>query len=141
MSSPFLDNSLTKSPIISQHPQQLENGFKFVPQMDLYNKPDRIRVSLSLPGVKMEDINVEFEDESRVLCVSGETCTETDKDSLGLVINERQCGEFERRVKIPPGEQIDYEGITAKLMNGVLEVVIPKITGKPEPKKVSLATE
>ncbi|AOW02284.1 HSP20-like chaperone [Yarrowia lipolytica] len=140
MSSPFLDNSLTRSPTSSQAPQ-LPSSFKFVPQMDLYNKPDRIRVSMSLPGVKMDDIVVEFEDEARVLSVSGETCSETDKDSLGLVINERQCGEFERRIRIPQGENIDPDHITAKLTNGVLEVVIPKIEGKPEPKKVNVDKE
>ncbi|KAG5360855.1 18.1 kDa class I heat shock protein [Yarrowia sp. B02] len=140
MSSPFLDNSLTRSPTSSQAPQLL-NNFRYTPQMDLYNKPDRIRISLSLPGVKMDDIVVEFEDETRVLSVSGETCSETDKDSVGLVINERQCGEFERRIRIPQGENIDPDGITAKLTNGVLEIVIPKIEGKPDPKKVSVDKE
>lgn len=89
----------------------------------------------------MDDIVVEFEDESRVLTVSGDTCTETGKDSLGLVINERQCGEFERRIRIPHGENIDPDHITAKLTDGVLEVTIPKIEGKPDPKKVSVDKE
>lgn len=50
-------------------------------------------------------------------------------------VNERSVGDFHRSFKFPG--RVDQDAVTARLTNGVLDVVVPKATQK-EPRRISI---
>ncbi|TLD13589.1 uncharacterized protein PgNI_04963 [Pyricularia grisea] len=95
-------------------------------------------VHVAVPGVKKEDVGVSWEAERGVLNISGVVYRPGDEDfQRGLVSAERRVGLFTRDVKLPPQnrregaggagtkEEIDGDGITARLEDGVLVVTVP----------------
>ncbi|TLD23120.1 hypothetical protein PspLS_07623 [Pyricularia sp. CBS 133598] len=94
-------------------------------------------VHVAVPGVKKEDVGVSWEAERGVLNISGVVYRPGDEEfQRGLVSSERRVGLFTRDVKLPPQnrregagtgakEEIDGDGITARLEDGVLVVTVP----------------
>ena len=77
----------------------------------------KVHVTMDLPGVKMEDINVELEDDE-LLRISGHR-KKTDEDGS---VSEMK---FDRRLRL--GKVVDLDHIVASLADGVLNVTIPKL--------------
>ena len=94
----------------------------WVPAVDVVEKTDRFVLRADLPGVAPEDIDVSMED--GVLTVSGERNIEKEEDNEGVKRIERFSGRFYRRFSLP--ESADAEQITARSVNGILEVEIAK---------------
>jgi HSP20 family protein len=63
--------------------------------------------------------------DSGVLSVSGVRNAEEHGEDSDVRRSERTTGRFSRRFTLP--ETTDADGITAKISNGILEVVIPKM--------------
>ncbi|TVY85464.1 Heat shock protein [Lachnellula suecica] len=104
----------------------------FVPPIDIFSTEKQFVLHVSLPGAKKEDVGVNWDDEKGVLNVAGVVYRHGDEEFLNtLAQSERKVGAFERTVKLPPGngakEEIDGDGITAKLEDGVLVVTVPRI--------------
>jgi HSP20 family protein len=81
-----------------------------------------LSVSLDVPGFRKEDIELEVKD--RHLHVSGTRAAKTREESEKVLRQERRFGKFHRAFLLPEG--IDDQNITAKFMDGVLEITIPK---------------
>ena len=90
-------------------------------------------VSVSLPGVKKEDITAELKD--GYLTITASTGTSKDeKDEDGKYIRrERFFGSAKRTFYV--GEDVTEEDIKAKFDNGTLKLTIPKVEAKPEVKE------
>lgn len=88
-------------------------------------------VEADLPGVKKEDISVETKD--NILTISGERKHKDEVKKDDYYKLESSYGKFVRSFTLPKG--VDAENIKASCENGVLEVVIPKLTKKIEEKK------
>src|SRR5215218_8467658 len=93
---------------------------RWVPPMDLVETDDHLVLRADLPGLDVDDVNIEVKD--GVLTVSGER---TD----GFYRVERAFGGFSRSMSLP--QDVDAERIDASFDKGVLEVRIPK----PEERK------
>ena len=80
-------------------------------------------IECDLPGVQLEDINVNVED--GVLEISGERkpCS---TEGAKVTVNERSFTEFNRRLQL--GKNINGEAIDAEFGYGVLKVTVPKST-------------
>jgi HSP20 family protein len=114
-----LFNSLWEQPVsASRH---------WVPEMDLVETDDHYLLKADLPGMKQEDVAIEFNDGT--LTISGERKAEYERKEKGFVRLERSFGKFSRSLTLPDG--INADAITAVFHNGVLEVTIPK----PEERK------
>jgi HSP20 family protein len=100
---------------------------RWMPAMDLVETEDHFVLRADLPGMKEEDVKIEFEDGT--LTVSGERKAEHESKNEGYYRVERAFGSFARSLTLPQG--IDPEAVTASFNNGVLEVRIPK----PEQRK------
>ena len=96
-------------------------------------------VALDAPGVPRDALKVKVAD--GVLTIEGERTTVVSNDgdatpSFRRV--ERAHGSFMRRFKLP--DNADGDGVTAKLENGVLHVIIPKVAvQEPAEKEVAIA--
>lgn len=112
----------------------------FTPPLDLFSTPSTYTLHLAIPGAKKEDVGVNWDPETSTLHIAGVIHRIGDEEFLKTLQGkgERTVGMFERKVELK-GEEIDGEGISAKLEDGVLVVTVPKIEkGWTEIKKVDI---
>ena len=88
---------------------------------------DCYEISLELPGVDADDIDVSIEDGH--LTVKGEKRFEREEQGRTYFFSEREYGAFQRSFRLPADAQAD--DITADFKNGVLVLTVPK-AGPPK---------
>jgi len=94
----------------------------WLPPVDIHEEANQFVLHVDLPGVDPKA--VEITTEHGVLSIRGRR-EETQRESReGYRRIERVTGEFQRRFSLP--ESADVQSIKAKVVNGVLEVAIPK---------------
>jgi HSP20 family protein len=81
-------------------------------------------ISMELPGVSEEDIDLSVED--GVVTIRGEKKTETEKKGDTWYFSERQYGAFRRSFRLPA--DADGANASAKMKDGVLHVTVPKLS-------------
>ena len=110
-----------------------ERQAPWMPAMDVYETEDKVVVSVELPGMTAEDVEVSVEDST--LSVSGkrEFSSEVKQESYHRI--ERRYGEFSRAVSLPP--QVDPTKVEARFADGVLTIELPKLE-KAKPKKIQV---
>jgi HSP20 family protein len=104
----------------------------FAPQCEIIDEEKSYSISLDIPGLSKEDIELEVKDNH--LFISGERkTTNSGKDVLR---SEKKYGKFSRIFALP--KNVNTDGIEARFANGVLEVILPK-EEKSQPKKISIS--
>jgi HSP20 family protein len=105
------------------------------PEIDVFEKDNRLITKIDLPGMKKEDVKVEVTDGH--LAISGERKTEAEEKKENFYRCERAYGGFHRVVPLPEGVRL--EDVKATFADGVLEVSVP-IAAAPElkPRKVEI---
>ena len=95
-----------------------------VPEADVEETENEIRVSVEIAGMKPEDIQLDLE--NNVLTISGEKQEKSEQESEGHTwhLSERRYGKFTRSFVLP--RDLESERIDARCDNGVLTVTIPK---------------
>lgn len=78
-------------------------------------------VSAELPGVKKEDIALDYKDNYLVIRAKREEIHDESKDSY--IRKERSYGEFSRQFYF---DNVDKDKICAKFQNGELQIILPK---------------
>jgi len=107
----------------------------FVPQVNTREGEYAYHVEIDLPGIKKEDIEITTED--NILTISGERKMKEEINEDDYYKVESAYGKFSRSFTLP--EKIDVENIHAESKDGVLEVVIPKLTEEEtKPKKIEI---
>jgi HSP20 family protein len=97
-------------------------------RMDVVDKGANYEVTVDLPGVKKEEINVSI-DGSRVM-ISAETKTEKEKKEGDKVLySERSSASYARSFELP--SEVTEAGAEAHFDNGVLTLTLPKRTPTP----------
>jgi HSP20 family protein len=107
---------------------------RWMPAMDLVEDDDAFVLRADLPGMREEDVSIEFED--NVLTLAGERRSEHEERKEGFHRVERAFGSFSRTLTLPQG--VDPESITASFDNGVLEVRVPKPEER-KPRRISIS--
>ncbi len=92
------------------------------PSMDVKDTGAAIEVSVELPGLSEKDVDVSVAE--RVLTVSGEKKSQTERKDVDYHMMERSYGKFSRSVTLPFAP--DAGKIEAKFANGVLTVTVAK---------------
>ena len=92
------------------------------PRVDFYEKPDALVLVADLPGVRKEDLHIEFND--GVLRISGERYLQEKEEHANVLLNERTFGKFSRSFRIPL--PINADKIEAVYRNGQLMITLPK---------------
>jgi HSP20 family protein len=106
----------------------LAEGTKWFPEIDVFERENRLVTKIDLPGMKKEDVKVEVTDGH--LAISGERKTEAEEKKDRFYRCEREYGSFYRAVPLPEG--VKLEDVKATFADGVLEVSIP-LPAKAEP--------
>jgi HSP20 family protein len=107
-----------------------------LPRADLVETPTEYRLTVEIPGVSDDSIEVGIIDDE--LAVSGIKARAADDDEMARHLSERRYGKFQRTIRIP--DSVDVDGIAAALERGVLVVTLPKRPDTPvRSKKVEVS--
>lgn len=98
------------------------HGASWTPALDIVETADAYRLSLELPGVERDRVEVTFD--QGLLRVTGERSAVRQQSEPRLRRVERSYGAFERSVKIRGPIQAD--AITACFRDGVMTITLPK---------------
>jgi HSP20 family protein len=101
-------------------PANAEN--RLVPALDVTEDDDFVTVCVEAPGLRKEDVKVEFAD--GVLTFSGEKKYEAEKKGRTYHRIERRYGTFARSLVLPT--TVRGEAASADMKDGLLRVVLPK---------------
>lgn len=99
------------------------DSFK-TPVTDIYETEKEVVAKIEVPGVKKEDIKLEFKNGTLSLIAEHKEVKEDKEEKKGFHRIERTYNGFARTFSIP--SEIDEEKIRAEYKNGILEVHIPK---------------
>lgn len=112
-----------------------ENGGRgmWYPDTDMSETDDAYQVSVDLPGLSKDDIEVNYQNHR--LTISGERHEESKKEDKDFLRQERYAGKFMRSFTMPA--EIKEDKIKASFKNGVLNVEIPKAEVQ-QPKSVTI---
>lgn len=94
----------------------------WVPQVDIKEDENGFYVFADVPGVEAGNVDITLD--KNVLTIKGSRALESDSAEKGYKRRERVTGTFVRQFSLP--DSADGDAITAKMTNGVLEVVIPR---------------
>lgn len=103
------------------------------PTLDVYDEKDHFLVSVELPGMKKDEINLSYQD--GVLTVSGERKHEREGKEGATFRSERYFGKFQRSVSLPAS--VDAAKIAANYKDGVLQIELPKAE-EAKPKQIQV---
>lgn len=94
-------------------------------------------ISMELPGVSDDDIELTVE--NGVVTIRGEKKTQQEKKGDTWYFSERQYGAFRRSFRLP--EDAEGDKASAKMVDGVLHVTVPKKAGveAKSPRKIDIA--
>ncbi|KAF1809548.1 HSP20-like chaperone [Eremomyces bilateralis CBS 781.70] len=102
----------------------------FTPDADVFDTETEYVIHVSLPGANRNDIGVNWDADKSELSIAGVVHRPGDEEFLKtLALNERKVGPFERKIRLGTRAnpaQVDVDGITAKLEDGILRIEVPK---------------
>ena len=104
----------------------------FYPPLNVWEDGDVLRIEAEIPGVKIEDIEVSFDNGE--LTLKGEKKFEA-KENAPLHRRERLYGSFARTLTLP--WEVVADKVSAELKDGVLIVTLPKAEAA-KPRKVAV---
>jgi HSP20 family protein len=107
----------------------------WVPPVDVAETQDKILVRAEVPGIKQDEIQIEFE--NGLLTLRGERAIEK-TEGLTWHRVERTYGNFSRSFTLP--RTVDPEKITASYRDGILEIEVPK-REEAKPKQIRIAVK
>lgn len=137
----------------SSQDQKISSIRSFTPRFDVRESTDAYYLDGELPGIAQKDIDIEFT-EGQNLVIKGrvereyhsefapeadevekprkatkevtKTSDKTSVDQHKYWVSERSVGEFHRSFSFPA--RIDQDNVKASLKNGILSVVVPKMS-------------
>lgn len=107
----------------------------FMPPIDIYDSGEGLVLLADLPGVTIESLEIQVQDNR--LTLYGRVASALPPGAK-LLHQEFEWGDFLRSFIL--SDEVDHDRITAKLNNGVLEVVLPR-TPKAEPRRIQVNRE
>lgn len=111
-------------------------GYK-VP-VDIHENKDSFLLVLSLPGVKKEEIFIDYSSSDNELSFAGCIVDISDAQKYTKISNTRSLGHFSTKVALPSSIPIDESSIRAKSSNGVLKVYVMKDLAATKSTRVSV---
>ena len=105
----------------------------WAPALDISERKDAYLVTVELPGVELDDLQITMED--GLLTIQGERQFAHDSSEQQFHRVERRYGAFRRSITLPA--QVLAEQIEASFDNGVLQILVPKME-EAKPKRIQV---
>jgi HSP20 family protein len=119
------------------HTQQQGSGrattTAWAPALDIFERKDAYLVTVELPGIKPEDLDITMED--GLLTIQGERQFTQESSEQQFHRVERRYGAFRRSITLPA--QVQAEQIEASFEDGVLQIMVPKME-EATPKRIQV---
>jgi HSP20 family protein len=133
------DEMAQMSPMLAHvfglHGQQQgsDRATAWAPALDISERKDAYLVTVELPGVEADDLEITMED--GLLTIQGERHFAHDSSEQQFHRVERRYGAFRRSITLPA--QVLAEQIEASFDNGVLQILVPKME-EAKPKRIQV---
>ena len=108
------------------------------PPLEVAERADAYLIAADLPGVREDQLELNFE--NNVLTIRGSrtpSFSPSAERTLRVHVSERPGGTFERSVRLP--EYVEGDRIEARLVDGVLQVTVPK-SPAAQPRKIAISS-
>jgi HSP20 family protein len=105
----------------------------WAPALDIAERKDAYLVTVELPGVEADDLEITLED--GLLTIQGERHSTQESSEQQFHRVERRYGAFRRSITLPA--QVRAEQIEASFENGVLQIVVPKME-EAKPRRIQV---
>ena len=107
------------------------------PRMNIMETKDNYKLELCIPGLTKDDVKLSIDQEGNLVVeMTKEIKHEEKNNDVRYLRHEFSVEHFRQTVMLP--EDIHKEQISAKVENGILDIVIPKVT--MEEKKQAVQT-
>ena len=106
----------------------------FIPHIDIYEDKKAITLLADMPGIDKDGVQIDLKEDQ--LTIDGKIVLSEEKETL--LHKEYETGNYFRQFTL--SDVIDREKITAKMVDGVLTLTLPKAE-KAAPKKITVNTE
>ena len=109
------------------------------PRMNIMETKDNYKLELCIPGLTKEDVKLSIDAEGNLvveMVKESKNEKKENKEEMRYLRHEFSVEHFRQTVMLP--EDIHKEQIRAKVENGILDIVIPKVT--VEEKKQAMQT-
>ena len=107
---------------LETHKEQTTPLKRYIPATDIVENENELLIFMDMPGVAKEDIAVNLE--KNVLKIDGKIDMK-DYSDLKPLYTEYNVGNYTRQFEL--SNKIDQSGIEAKMEDGVLSLVLPKV--------------
>jgi HSP20 family protein len=94
----------------------------WIPALDLAEEDDRLLVSVELPGLESQDIDLNLQGD--MLTIKGERKVAEQEANRRYHRREQMFGSFSRTLRLPCA--VNGEKVKASMKNGVMTIVLPK---------------
>jgi HSP20 family protein len=105
----------------------------WAPALDISERKDAYLVTVELPGLKAEDLDITMED--GLLTIQGDRQFTAESSEQQFHRVERRYGAFRRSITLPA--HVMAEGIQASFEDGVLQILVPKAE-EAKPKRIQV---
>lgn len=102
-------------------------------KIDVIDDEKGYTIEAELPGIAKEDINLEFDNDQLTIAINHTEEKDESKPEKHYVHKERRQVSMSRSIYL---HDINADGITAKLEDGVLTVEVPKKVAEDNAKKI-----
>lgn len=113
---------------------QKSESVDFHPKVNTRETEADYHIEVELPGVKKEDVDINVD--GNVLTISGERNVREEVKDEDYHKVESHYGLFSRSFTLP--EKVDTSNIEAAFVNGILEIMIPKLQIDTASKKIEI---
>lgn len=90
-------------------------------RIDVKENDSEYQIEAELPGVRKEEIKIEYLNDQLSISVERENKVDVEKENY--IHKERSFASMKRRFYL---KDVDEEGISAKLEDGILTIILPK---------------
>ena len=109
--------------------KSVTSGSSWDPNVDIVDDGENVRVLIELPGIEAEDVTLTIR--GRVLTARGSKRGRIrTREGIRFFCMERYFGTFVKSVPLP--RPVNTHRAVAKLKNGVLEIVFPRVPDQRE---------
>jgi HSP20 family protein len=119
---------------LPQGVERTREGKVFLPPADIVETKDEILLTADMPGVGTDSVEITLEDER--LTVSGRVARVGPQENEPAYA-EYEVGDYQRSFSL--SDEIDRDGIQARMANGVLTLTLPK-TG-PKRRRIEVTSD